>query len=88
LPCSFKIDVYRRPPVAVDDVDGFFRLVKAGFYATRKQISNSLSYGLSLPKEDVLTMLDQTGIDPVRRAETFTLEDWAKLWSVYYRVVK
>jgi 16S rRNA (adenine1518-N6/adenine1519-N6)-dimethyltransferase len=83
-----KIDVYRRPPVAIDDVDSFFKLVKAGFSTARKQILNSLSHGLGMPKEDVLAMLGKAGIDPVRRAETFTLEDWTKLWHVYYRVVK
>jgi 16S rRNA (adenine1518-N6/adenine1519-N6)-dimethyltransferase len=83
-----KIDVYRRPPFAVDDVDGFFKLVKAGFSTARKQIANSLLYGLGLPKEEVLAILGKAGIDPIRRAETFTLEEWTKLWRVYYRVVK
>jgi 16S rRNA (adenine1518-N6/adenine1519-N6)-dimethyltransferase len=83
-----KIDVYRRPPFNVDDVDGFFKLVKAGFSTARKQIANSLSHGLVLPKEEVLAMLGKAGIDPIRRAETFTLEEWTRLWRVYYRVVR
>jgi 16S rRNA (adenine1518-N6/adenine1519-N6)-dimethyltransferase len=83
-----KINVYRRPPFTVDDVDEFFKLVKAGFSTARKQITNSLSHGLGLPKEDILAMLGKVGIDPIRRAETFTLEEWTKLWRVYYRVVK
>jgi 16S rRNA (adenine1518-N6/adenine1519-N6)-dimethyltransferase len=83
-----KINVYSRPPFTVDDVDGFFKLVKAGFSTARKQIANSLSHGLGLPKEDVLAMLGKADIDPIRRAETFTVEEWTKLWRVYYRVVK
>jgi 16S rRNA (adenine1518-N6/adenine1519-N6)-dimethyltransferase len=78
-----KIDVYRRSPVAVDDVDGFFKLVKAGFSAARKQVANSLSHSLGLPKEEVASILARAGIDPQRRAETFSLEDWASLWRVY-----
>jgi 16S rRNA (adenine1518-N6/adenine1519-N6)-dimethyltransferase len=83
-----KIDVYRRPPVAVDDTDSFFKLVKAGFSSARKQIANSLSHSLDLPKEEVVSLLDKAGIDPQRRAETFSLEDWARLWQIYTQMVK
>ena len=76
-----RIDVYPRPPVNVDE-EGFFNLVKAGFTASRKQVANSLAQGLHLPKSDVLTMLKKAKIDPQRRAETFTLEEWARLWKV------
>ena len=75
-----KIDIYPRPPVDVDNVEGFFKLVKAGFSAARKQVANSLSHSLGIPKEEVLTLLDKAGIDPRRRAETFSLEEWARLW--------
>ena len=76
-----KINVYPRPPVEVDE-EGFFSLVKAGFTASRKQVANSLAQGLELPKPDVLTMLEKAKIDPQRRAETFTLEEWAVLWRI------
>jgi 16S rRNA (adenine1518-N6/adenine1519-N6)-dimethyltransferase len=74
-----KIDVYPRPPVDVDE-EGFFSLVRAGFTAARKQSVNSLSQGLKLPKDEVLTLLKKANIDPQRRAETFTLDEWAALW--------
>jgi len=80
-----KIDVYARPPVNVDNTEGFFKLVKAGFSAARKQVANSLSHSLGLPKEEVSLMLGKAGIDPRRRAETFTLEEWARLWKEYRR---
>jgi 16S rRNA (adenine1518-N6/adenine1519-N6)-dimethyltransferase len=83
-----KIDVYHRPPVAVDHAHSFFKLVKAGFSAARKQVANSLSHSLDLPKEEVVSLLDKAGIDPQRRAETFSLEDWARLWRIYTRIVK
>jgi len=75
-----RIDLYDKPPVAVDDTDSFFRLVKAGFKANRKQIINSLSRGLELSKYDILPMLEKAGIDPTRRAETLNLEEWARLY--------
>ena len=79
-----RIDVYRQPPVAVDE-KSFFALVRAGFAASRKQVVNSLAQGLGLPKADVLTLLEKAGIAPQRRAETFTLEEWARLWQVFNR---
>jgi 16S rRNA (adenine1518-N6/adenine1519-N6)-dimethyltransferase len=77
-----KIDVYPRPPVDVDDEAAFFELVRAGFTAARKQAANSLAQGLGLPKKDVLKLLEKAGIIPQRRAETFTLEEWAQLWNL------
>ena len=81
-----KIDVYRKPPVAVDNAEGFFKLVRAGFTAARKQVANSLAQGLGLPKAEVQAMLAKADIDPQRRAETFTLEEWAALWGVFSKL--
>jgi 16S rRNA (adenine1518-N6/adenine1519-N6)-dimethyltransferase len=83
-----KIEVYSLPPVEVGNIDGFFKLVRAGFTAARKQVANSLSQGLGLPKPEILSLLEKTGIDQRRRAETFTLEEWARLWRIYTQVVK
>jgi len=76
-----RIGVYPRPPVNVDE-EGFFRLVRAGFTASRKQVVNSLAQGLKLPKDGVINILEKANIDTRRRAETFTLDEWATLWRV------
>ena len=78
-----RIDVYPQPVVAVDDIDSFFELVRAGFTASRKQIGNSLAQGLEKPKAEVLPILAEANIAPQRRAETLTLEEWARLWQVF-----
>ena len=83
-----RIDVYPRPAVAVADEKGFFGLVRAGFSASRKQAANSLAQGLGLSKAEVLPMLEKAGIAPQRRAETFTLQEWAQLWQVFQGKVK
>lgn len=77
-----KIDVYPEPAVDVHE-QGFFELVRAGFTANRKQAANSLSQGLGCPREDAQALLEKAGLDPKRRTETFTLEEWAALWRVY-----
>jgi 16S rRNA (adenine1518-N6/adenine1519-N6)-dimethyltransferase len=77
-----RIDLYPRPAVAVDE-ESFFKLVRAGFTAPRKQMANSLAQGLGLPKAEVLPLLGRANIASQRRAETLTLEEWAQLWRVF-----
>ncbi len=81
-----KIDVYPRPPFDVDDEAAFFKLVRAGFTAARKQLANSLALGLQLPKDNVLSLLRQADIDSRRRAETLKLEEWAALYRVFTKL--
>jgi len=78
-----RIAPYPKPAVEVDDIDGFFRLVRAGFSAARKQLVNSLAQGLGLARDEVLSLLARAGIEPKRRAETLALEEWAHLWRVF-----
>lgn len=72
-----QIDAYDAPPVAVKDVDEFFRVVRAGFARRRKQLRNTLAAGLGLSPDEVAARLQEIGIDPRRRAETLSLEEWA-----------
>jgi 16S rRNA (adenine1518-N6/adenine1519-N6)-dimethyltransferase len=77
-----RIELYPQPVVAVDE-GGFFELVRGGFTSPRKQLANSLAQGLGLPKELILPILEKSDIDGERRAETLTLEEWARLWRVF-----
>jgi 16S rRNA (adenine1518-N6/adenine1519-N6)-dimethyltransferase len=61
------------------DERAFFRLVRAGFSQKRKTLRNALSAGLRRPPAEVEGLLRQAGIDPRRRAETLSLEEWAGL---------
>jgi len=82
-----KLDIYDKPSVGVTDTGVFFRVVKAGFSARRKQIHNSLAQGLKLPPSLVVNMLGESGIDPRRRAETLTLKEWAIISERFRRYV-
>jgi 16S rRNA (adenine1518-N6/adenine1519-N6)-dimethyltransferase len=57
----------------------YFRVVKSGFASKRKTISNSLSASLRLDVPTIQAHLSQAGIDPIRRAQTLTLEEWHQL---------
>lgn len=85
---SAILRLHIRPAPAVDvtdaDMDGFFRVIKAGFLHARKKLSNALPSGLAAmgkrtERETVLAALDQAGVSPDRRAETLTLHEWARV---------
>jgi 16S rRNA (adenine1518-N6/adenine1519-N6)-dimethyltransferase len=61
------------------DREKFFEVVRAGFSQKRKQLANSLSAALQLPKAEVVTWLTAAGIDPERRAETLSIDEWGTL---------
>lgn len=78
-----KVTPYSRPAVEIADQAGFFALVRAGFSAARKQLANSLALGLDVPKEEALKLLERAGIEPRRRAEALSIEEWARLYRIY-----
>jgi 16S rRNA (adenine1518-N6/adenine1519-N6)-dimethyltransferase len=74
-----RIDTYDTPPVKVPDVDVFFRVVRAGFGQKRKQLKNALGGGLGIKTAEAGALIEQAGLDPSRRAETLSLDEWAAL---------
>ena len=77
-----RIDTHPSPPVDVPSAEAFFRVVKAGFSQKRKQLKNSISGGLQIKSKAARDYLTQARIDPQRRAETLTLEEWGALTRV------
>ncbi len=78
-----KIRVYEKTVVDTGDIPGFFKLVKAGFSANRKQIVNPLSKALSIDKAEIIRLLRAGGIDPTRRAETLSVSEWKQLFEMF-----
>jgi 16S rRNA (adenine1518-N6/adenine1519-N6)-dimethyltransferase len=74
-----RIELYPQPLVPIAQLDRFFALVKAGFSQKRKTLRNSLSGGLRMNPLEVEKLLEGVGIDPQRRAETLSLEEWGIL---------
>lgn len=74
-----RIDCYQRPavPPALDPI--FFRILKAGFSQPRKMLRNTLASGLSAPAVDVQSLLLGVGIDPRRRPQTLSVDEWIRL---------
>lgn len=74
-----KLNILKEKPVEVLDEDLFFKTVRASFNMRRKTLSNSLMGISGIDKETVKIALDEAGIDPVRRGETLSIEEFAKL---------
>ena len=71
-----------KPLVEVKDEAKFFALVKNSFVQRRKTLWNNLAkayVGNSHTKESLAAALEAAGIDPSRRAETLTIEEFALL---------
>ena len=75
------VDIYRSPRIDAAHLDTFFKLIKAGFSQKRKTLRNSLSAGLHIPPVKAIELLARAGIDPQRRAETLSIEEWERLSS-------
>ena len=75
-----RVDLRKQVPLTPEQRDSFFRLVQAGFAERRKQLHNSLTHHLHQKNEEVRASLTAANIDPSRRAETLSIEDWLRLW--------
>lgn len=62
-----------------DDTDIFFKIVKAGFSSPRKQLAGNLAKGLKIERNIIDKILKNAGIEPSRRAETLSVEEWLKI---------
>lgn len=71
-----------KPPVEVIDEDFLFVVTRASFVQRRKTIFNNLQAGLQggkSKKDEILAALEVAGIDPKRRGETLSIEEFGRL---------
>ncbi len=78
---SAVVRIRVRPPEARPHRDpvAFFRVVSGGFGQRRKQLRNALAWALGLSPEEVALALRAAGVEPGRRAESLSLEEWARV---------
>lgn len=74
-----NLKIRKEKPVELMDDQVFFQVVKAGFGQRRKTLNNSLMGVEGITKEIAGAALEAAGIEPSRRAETLTLDEFAKL---------
>ncbi len=77
-----RIEPYERGDRPVLGDEGFFKVVRGGFSAPRKQLRNSLAQGLGLTGDLAESILREGGIEPSLRAEALQLQDWGKIREI------
>lgn len=69
------ISLYENPPVTSKDEKLLFHLIKTAFSQRRKTLSNALR----IISPDIKALLTKAGIDPQRRAETLSIQEFVRL---------
>jgi len=72
------------PRLPESQAKDFFRLVKAGFSQRRKTLLNSLSAGLQRSRDEVMAICSAASIDPSRRPQTLSLDEWQALYQALH----
>jgi 16S rRNA (adenine1518-N6/adenine1519-N6)-dimethyltransferase len=75
------------PRVEIKDESFFFQVTRSSFAQRRKTLFNNLQSGLPNGKEKkqlILSVLEEVGIDPTRRGETLSIEEFASLSDALY----
>ena len=73
-----RIDLHGREPRDADS-RRFRLLVKGGFGQRRKMLRNALEASRIAPREALEAALRASGVDPGRRGETLTVDEWEAL---------
>lgn len=76
-----RLRVRQQPPVEVVDEAFFFDVVQSAFVQRRKTLSNNMKarFGNEMEREQLDGLLLELGIEPSRRGETLSMDEFAKL---------
>ena len=80
-----RLDKLTEPRVNVKDEKLMFDIIRSSFNMRRKTLWNGVKF-LGLPKESLENAFEKAGIDPKRRGETLTLEEFARLSDEIYNI--
>lgn len=73
-----RLDRLKKPRVDVTDEDLMFKIIRNAFNMRRKTLLNGVKF-LNMKKEDILKAFENASIDPKRRGETLSLEEFRNL---------
>jgi 16S rRNA (adenine1518-N6/adenine1519-N6)-dimethyltransferase len=76
-----RLDILEEPLISPAEREAFFRVVRAGFSAPRKQLRNTLAQGLGVAPSGVAAAIEAAGIEPTLRPQDIALEGWLRLAS-------
>lgn len=73
-----KLDKLANPRVKVQDTKLFFRVVRDAFNMRRKTLWNAMKQ-LGVPSDNMISVFERADVDPKRRGETLSIEEFARL---------
>lgn len=76
---SAVVRISRKKSLPYDKPKEFFRLIKIGFSAKRKQLQNNLSNGLGITREEAIQLLTKVKLDEKIRAQDLSMDDWINI---------
>lgn len=82
-----RLTLRKEPAVKVRDEEFFFQVTKGSFAQRRKTILNNLTSQFpdgKAKKEQIISALNQAEVDPSRRGETLSIEEFARLSEALY----
>ncbi|TSB45071.1 16S rRNA (adenine(1518)-N(6)/adenine(1519)-N(6))-dimethyltransferase RsmA [Alkalicoccobacillus porphyridii] len=84
------LEVREEPAAKVKDESYFFKVFHASFANRRKTILNNLTHNLGTKEEKpaIVEALEEAGIDPKRRGETLSIQEFALLSDALYTRLK
>lgn len=82
-----KLEKLEKPAAEVDNEKLFFEVIRASFNMRRKTLWNGVK-GIGLSKELMEKAFEDAGIDPKRRGETLTIQEFASLSNEINKYMK
>jgi 16S rRNA (adenine1518-N6/adenine1519-N6)-dimethyltransferase len=76
-----RIQPAAQPAIPTQDLPAFFAFVTPFFMARRKQLPYAVGRALGVSREEAQGLLRSARIDPQRRAQTLTLQEWRALFE-------
>lgn len=77
--CVIRLDIKKETELEISDEAFFFKVVRGAFSQRRKNICNSISSALGLPKQTVAEAVAAAGISETARAEQLKMTDFAAI---------
>ena len=78
-----RLDRLEEPRVKVKDENLMFEIIRNSFNMRRKTLWKGVK-NMGVDKEDLMKAFEEAGVDPKRRGETLSLEEFARLSDCIY----
>ena len=75
-------DIYDEKPYNANNETFFLELLRKAFANRRKTLVNNLNQGYKLSKEDIVSVLEKMGLDPMVRSEALSIEQFTMLSDI------